>query len=945
MQVIPLLKLKGMRLRLFVLLLGILNTSAISAQNIRFTGKVINEKNEPVTGASVKVAGTELGTATSVDGYFSLNFTAGQKYTIEISAIGYATKRVTDIEVAEGGLNELTIVLEIEAKLAGDAIVIRTVSRRQENTNSLLTFQRNSTSLSNGLAADFIRRTPDRNTSDVLKRVSGASIQDNRFVVIRGLSDRYNAAVINNAQLPSTEPDKKAFSFDIIPSALIDNIIINKTATPDLPGEFAGGLIQINTKDIPTRNMLSVGISLGYNTQSTFRDFISNKRNGSDWTGFDNGTRSLPDGFPSSAQQYRALGGTLEGLDKQFQYSRLFNNDVYAEVMNKARPVQSYSLTWGNTARFENGGKFGTIVSLSYRNSMNSLNEIERRLNEKGGVVNTRVLDNSYRYGVNVGGLANFTYVKGKHKVSFKNLFNQLFEDNYYTRSGVSIDRGQDLHFSSSVLNQRTLYSGQLEGEHQLNQDGVRFQWNLNGAYNWKTQPDLRTVGYFRPSGTNAPFEMDNDDSRRFYSDLKDFSYGANGSLVFPFEINERKQTVKVGGSTLIRIRDFRSRIFKYDIANLSQFDATKLMLPSDQIFAPQNMGMDGFVINEFTNNQDKYFGVSALNGMFAMFDNKVGDQLRLIWGIRVENFQQVLSTKDVTAKRIVIETEKWDVLPSVNITFSTNAKSNIRLAGSRTVSRPEFREIAPFSFFDYEVNYAVNGNPDLKRGSILNGDIRYEYYPKAGEAITFGAFYKSFDDPIELSLDPGSVVNRRTYGYRNADKAYSLGAELEVRKGLGSFNHALEALSVFANLTYIYSQVTIPSTTGAGENIESDRPLQGQSPYLINAGLQYNDVDNGWSGSILYNRIGQRLALVGNTEYPDIYERPRNQVDLQIGKRLMNNKAELKLTVSDLLNSPYYFYENIDDKKAFSMNNDYLFYKYKQGTNITLGFTYDFNL
>ncbi len=424
-----------MRLRVHGLIIFSFLLSFAQAQNNRLSGKVTNEKNEPLHGVSIKITG-QGGTSTDIEGRYSLTLTPGSKYEIEFSAVGYAFKKVNDITLSQGLDDELNIVLEIAAKNI-EGVVVRATSRRQENTAALLSFQKNNISLSSGLAADFIRRTPDKNTGEVLKRVSGASIQDNKFVIIRGLSDRYNSAVINNAQLPSTEPDKKAFSFDVIPSSLIDNIIINKTATPDLTGEFAGGVVQINTKDIPTKNFLSLGISFGFNTQSVFKDFLSNKRNSTDWMGFDNGNRSLPDGFPKTAQSYRALGGTNAGVQQQIELSRLFSNDVYNEKTYTALPTQSYSLTWGNRTTTKNGGVFGTVLSLQYRNSMLK-NEVERRLHEDDGDVLVQLHDDQNRYSVNVGALANFTYVKGKHKVSFKNLFNQLLEDNYYTRSGVS---------------------------------------------------------------------------------------------------------------------------------------------------------------------------------------------------------------------------------------------------------------------------------------------------------------------------------------------------------------------------------------------------------------------------------------------------------------------------------------------------------------------------
>ena len=907
------------------------------AQTIKMSGKVMNSKNEPLPGANIVVNGAGKQTQADVEGKFYLSLEAGKKYTITVSNTGYETKEITDVDVTANQENYLEIVLQDKSTLEG--VILKTTSRRQENTTALLTFQRSNTALSSGLAADFIRRTPDRNTGEVLKRVSGASIQDGKFVVIRGLSDRYNSAVINNAQLPSTEPDKKAFSFDVIPSSLIDNIIINKTATPELPGEFAGGLVQINTKDVPVRDLLTVSISLGFNTQSVFKDFTSNERNANDWLGFDDKTRGLPAGFPTTQQQYRS--GTTQ---QKIAWSKLFNNDVYNEVSNKALPVQTYSITWGKSSRFKNGGVLGTILSVQYRNSMLKY-DVQRRLHEQTGDAVVELEDNQNKYSINVGALANISYVKGKHKISFKNLFNQLFEDNYYTRGGFNNDRVQDINFRSSVLNQRSLYSGQLEGDHQLTASGIKLKWNGNFAYNWKSQPDLRTSAYFRAKGTNNPFEYNDDDTRRFFSNLKDYSYGANGSLTIPFIMSKNKQTFKTGGSTLIRIRDFRSRIFQYQPASPTQFDPSKATLPFNQIFAQANIATNGFVLNDFTNNQDKYFGVSVLNGMYGMFDNKFGEKIRLVWGVRVENFQQFLTTKDVTSKRIVVNTEKWDVLPSFNFTLSPNTKNSFRVSGSRTVARPEFREIAPFSFYDYESNYGVNGNVDLKRTSILNGDVRYEFYPKGGEAITIGGFYKYFDDPIELRLDPSSVLDRRNYGYSNVDNAYTLGAEVEVRKNLDFISKSLDNFSVFVNLTYSYSKVTLATTTAGGQATSVNRPLQGQSPYLANLGLQYNSKQGGWSGSALYNRIGQRLSLVGNQDFPDIYERPRNQVDFQVAKKVMKNRAEVKLTWADLLNNPYYFYENVDSKKSFNSGNDRLFNSYKPGSTITIGFTYDFNI
>lgn len=911
-----------------------------TAQSLKFSGRVISQKNDPVAGASITVEELKKITIADVEGNFTLLLEVGKKYTLTISSVGFGTKVLSDIDVAKNVDNNITIVLIPQAKNS-EAIVIRS-SRRQESTAALLTFQRNNTALSSGLAADFIRRTPDKNTGEILKRVSGASIQDNRFVIVRGLSDRYNAAMLNSAQLPSSEPDKKAFSFDVFPAALIDNIIINKTATPDLPGEFAGGLVQVNTKDIPTKDVLTIGFGLGYNTQSTFGDFTSNKRNKYDWLGFDDGTRSIPDSFPATAQLYRILGKDAAGLNKQIDLTKSFRSDVYDPVAQKAAPIQSYNLTYAKNYKFKNGANFGTMVALNYRKAM-LVFDVTRTFYEANGDKVFELTDIQNKYQTNLGGIVNLTWVKGSHKVSFKNLFNQLFEDNYYTRKGYNTSRLNDLSFSSSYLNQRLLYSTQIEGEHQLSKSGIKFKWNANGGYNWKIQPDLRSALYARTINTTGTFELDPDDTRRFFSDLKDYSAGAGGQLSIPLNFGGKdKQLFKLGGSTLVRMREFNSRIFRYIVTNSNSFIASNATKPVETAFDADNMGQSGFILEEFTNNQDKYFGLSVLNAGYAMFDNRIGD-FRFIWGMRAENFQQMLTSKDQTGTRRVGLTEKLDFLPSVNLVYNLGSTQNIRLAGSKTVARPEFREIAEFAFFDYEMNYGVKGDTALRRTSIINLDARYEFYPKAGESLTFGAFYKSFTDPIEFRLDASSNADARRYFYQNAVSANTLGFEVEVRKSLEFISPSLKNFSLFGNYTYLSSEVTFNDVSANNKELKARRPLQGQSPYLINAGMQYTSPN--FNVSILYNKVGERLSLVGNDEFPSIYERPRNQLDFQISKRVIDSKGEIKLNFADILNNAFYFYENIDTKTAFKEGTDRMFNSYKPGSTITLAFTYDFNL
>jgi hypothetical protein len=935
------------RIKLLLLAFSTFVCFAVFAQgSLQLNGKIINSRNEAVPGATITIEGTSKKTAADVEGRFSLSLEPGKKYTLKISSAGYTAKSLEGVEVKPGEDNTLTVTLETKSELG--AVVVRT-SVRKETTNALINLQRNNTAVSSGIAADLIKRTPDRTTGEVLKRVSGASIQDNKFVIVRGLSDRYNAAFINNAQLPSSEPDRKAFSFDVIPANMIDNIIINKTATPELTGEFAGGLIQVQTKDVPTRNFLTAGFQLGFNTNSVFRDFTSNQRSSTDWLGFDDGTRSFPSGFPGSPQEYRSLNTA-----GQVEKSKLFRDDVFAQQQRKALPSMTYNLAYGSAKTLKNDAKLGFIASLIYRNTMLKYS-VDRQFFQADGTPIYKVQDEQNRYQSNVGALINLTYSQKNNKISFKNIFNRFYDDNYFTRGGFNSNRNQDINFYSSFLNQRSFYSGQLEGDHQLSLAKMKFRWNAGYSLVTRSQPDLRTQQFVRATGSGI-YEIDPDDTRRFWSNLKDHTVTVSGALTLPFNWLGQKQNFKVGGSSIMRFRDFQSRILRYIEASPATFNPALASLPYDRIFDRNNISSSGFKIEDFTNNQDKYYGISVINSGFAMMDNKLSDNLRLVWGARIEYFEQFLTTKNQESKRVNLDSKTWDLLPSVNFTWSLNTKNNIRFAAFQTVARPEFREVAPFAFFDYEANYGIVGNPDLKRTKINNLDLRYELYPAAGENFSIGAFFKNFKNPIEFRLDPGSNADRRLYFYQNASSANTYGAELEIRKNLGFINsnsETLQSLTAFGNFTYLFSDVSFPDET-SGQPINSNRPIQGQSPFLVNLGIQFGS-EKTLNASLLYNVIGPRLALVGSTptkladgrfeqEFPDIYERPRNLLDFQLSKRILKKKGELKLTFSDILNNKIMLYENKGGSKEFDAN-DRMFSSYTPGTTISIGFNYDFDL
>jgi len=916
------------------------------AQKGKIEGKVTDSKTgQALTGVSVinKISGK--GAATDIEGRYSISIEGAAKVSLVFSYNG-VTQQVDEIEIKEGQVTIQDLALTQREKTEETVVVRAPSTARRESSASLLSFQKNNTALSSGLAADFIRRTPDRNTGEVLRRVSGTSIQDNKFVIIRGLSDRYNSAFINGAALPSSEPDKKAFSFDVIPSSLIDNIIINKTATPDITGEFAGGIVQIQTKDIPAKNEINVGVSFGFNTQSVFKDFISNEREGTEALGY-NSNRKLPAGYPKKYLAYSALP-TAERV----AVSKSINERAFDEKQTTATPIQQYNLTLSNVKRFKNGSAFGSIIGLTYRNAK-YVYDASKVLFGKN--VNDSAIfdyrDAQNKYSVNVGAIVNIAWTYKKNKIAFKNLFNQQLEDNYYRRSGVNRDNLQDVSLRSSVMNQRSLYSAQLEGSHELPVKAIKFNWNLNFALNDKSVPDLRVQTYTRSINTAEAFRINlrGNNTNRFFSKLLDESFGYNASLSMPFTVGKLKQTLKIGGNATVRLREFDANIFGYTEPTNDALNT----LPFNQIFNNENIRQGGFLLTtDLQNPSDKYYGVSALSAGYLMLDNKLSDKFRLVWGARAEYFEQFLkSNKQGTTKAQVVDSDKLDILPSINFTYSPNKKTNIRLAGSQTVARPEFREIANFAFFDFEQIASTQGNDTLKRSAIYNADLRYEYYPKSGEVLSLGVFYKNFEDPIELRLNSASGPTRRQYQFQNAEKATLYGVEAEFRKSLSFLSSKegtwLDNLYFNGNVSIIFSEVTlgnIDPTTG-NKLPSSNRPLQGQSPYLINAGFQY-DGQKGTNMSLLYNRVGERLSLVGNADFGDIYEISRNLVDFQITQKVIKERGEVRLTIGDLLNQQYATYENREDsKRTYQSSTDKYFSRYKPGTTFTIGFNYKFNL
>ena len=937
--------------KLLLLLLTIFSLSFAFAQKAKITGKVTNTRNEAMTGVTIKLGGASKAvTTTNSEGNFSITVDVNKKYEITFSYVGYLDKTVTDISIAKAGEEEtLNIVLEEDNKTNSE-VTVKTTARsntaKGETVNALIAYQKNTNTVASVISAEAIKRSPDRNTGEVLKRTPGASVQDGKFLIVRGLADRYNLAMLNGIMLGSTEPDRKAFSFDLIPANMIDNIVINKAFVPELPGEWAGGLVQVNTRDIPSKNFFNVQVGTGFNTQAHFNDFYRSKGRGKwDFMGIDDGTRGLPAAYTTKGQFDVLTPAQKNEIGKSM-------GNTWAQVKDNALPNMQLQASAGFTKKLRGEQQIGGLLGINYNSSSkltHGTNNYYQFLNSGTSTPDFLFNEEKYARDVMWGAVGSFTYqINNKNKVSVKSLFN-VNSSNYTTsRTGLEnfgngnlLDsvRATELAFVQNIFS-----NTQITGEHTLNR-AWKLKWYGSFSVLDNYVPDQRRIYYNKDNNiANDPYKLllsntlSQKSGNRYFQNLNDYIYTAGGDLTYGYTMFGYKQTLKGGYLFQVKDRLFDAKPFSLSLPKDNL--AIRLQGP-ETVFAATNYGNGSSSSNLLAFDAIKgtifrYVANTILNAGYVQFDNQFSSALRVVWGVRVENYDQLVGSVKKDDPRHS-HSEVRDFLPGLNATYKLNNKTNIRLSASQTVVRPEFREIANFQYFNFDLNASVQGTSALKRTKITNVDLRYELYPAAGETFSLGVFYKHFRNPIEMIFNP-AAGGASTYNFQNAGKADAMGAELELRKQL-NFSEALKNFTVQANIAYIHSKVK-------DESLTLDRPLQGQSPYVINLGIMYDLPKQGLTSTLLFNQIGKRIAFVGNVDpsgvyQPDIYEASRPVLDFQITKKIIKNKADIRLNVSDILNQKLYFYQNNDGNTTLNKGTDVYRFSKQYGTTFSIVFGY----
>lgn len=919
-------------------------TSFVSfAQKGKIEGKVIDSKTgQPLAGVSVVNKTTKQGSATDVEGRYTIKIEGVKAISLLFTYNG-VTQQIDDIEIKDGVVTTQDVSLTQREKTE-ESVVVRTPSTaRRESAASLITFQKNTNTVASVISAEAIRRSPDRNTGEILKRTPGTSIQDGKFIVVRGLADRYNQAMLNGILLTSTEPDRKTFSFDLIPAQMIDNIIINKAFVPEYPGEWAGGLIQVNTKDIPAKNFFNIQLGTGFNTQTTGRDFFKETQGGKyDWLGIDDGARALPAGYSTKSNFDTSSRIAKAAIGKGLR-------NAWAPAMVSAPLNKSVQLNGGFVGKIF-GKKVGGSLGLSH-NQNYRYQELLNRRNIATGTNNELFTkensydDDKYLKETVAGGLATFSVqLNSLNKISVKALVNVNGSNSVTLRNGFDSSRPKPLQQGSEItFKQNTFFTTQINGEHGIT-NAVKFKWY--GAFNILDGyvPDQRRLLYEREFAQDKytailANSLSQQSGSRIYQSLSDYIYTGGGDLSYTYNAFSAKQTLKGGYMLQIKDRLYDAQLF----ANYLPTDNLALrQLAPGQIFAPENFGNgtdNKFAFDAIKNKNFRYLANTILNAGYLQSDNQFGKNLRIVWGLRVENYDQLIgSVKKYDSRHTY--TKVIDFLPGVNFTYKVNPKTNIRLSGSQTVIRPELRELSALNLYDFELNASVQGKPDLKRTKILNTDLRYELYPRAGEVFSAGVFYKYFKDPIEQLFNEGSG-GASTFNYDNPNSAYSYGAEVELRK-------KLDGVSVLKNFTF-QTNVSIIKSKVTDSTLKVDRPLQGQSNYVVNAGLLYDLEKIGLNVTTLFNIIGRRIYVVGDisaaSATPNVWEAPRPLLDFQIAKKVLKSKAEIKLNVADILNKRQIFYQNNTAETNFELDKKVDAYRFTRRNGTTFSLTFNYTL
>lgn len=926
-------------------------------------GTVLDTHNQPVIGATIMVGGTRLGAASDVNGAFTIAGVPAGSFTVEVSCMSYAKLKVSDVKIQSGRTTPLNVVLEEDVhQLQGVTV---TATYNKASATGLYAKQKSVAAMTDGLSADLIKKTGDNNVAQVLGRVAGVAVTGGKFITVRGMGERYNNVELNGASLPSTEPNRRNFSFDVIPSALVDNVVVSKTFTPDMPGEFTGGLVQVQTLAVPDTRFFNVSVGTGINTMSIGRKAMGGRRYKGDYLFGDINSRKWYAGKDEAAQGVSAKNA---GRINDYDFRRFVN-----------RPLQNYSVVAGLPFDLGADHKLGAVLALTYRNEQTSDKIVEGRLYNMD-----RYTQPSWRnrFITSSGAVANIGWSWNGQKITWRNLYNSRLTHTTSERYLWKDYNGLSEYELYSTPLVSHLAQTQLDGEHLLTQGGTKLTWTASVNRATRTNPDDRMdIGGFAyqnadfvpkrgsngeplvswGGGVTSSNQYDINGGFIMYSGNTEIKKTLAANLEVPFIVGGDKQVVKLGYAGTFRNAWYEQQYFKAlagpnYVAGGSEYNIA-------QFYDPQRFesGILRYVPAGIRGTAaDYYSGRQRIHAAYVMGELSFFQRLKVITGVRLEAGKTQTRTEFWERNQqsyvdSLLQINKTELLPAATLIYNVTDRFNVRFAYSKTLARPDFRELSPSTYYNVDDRMYMSNGDVVKQTTTHNLDARVEWYPAPGEVVSFSAFFKEFNNPVEL-LTSLNMDGHNYDGHTvNLTKAYVRGLELNFRKGLGFIAPAtpLKNLYVSGNFTLVNGSVTFNPDdfdyTRIGDATRT-RPLQGLTPYALNTALTY---DGGWiSGAVNFSRTGRRLILAGTSKGTDQYENPRNVLDVQLSMRFFKKRLEVKINATDLLHNDYINYMNQHydpttqkrDERTDHMDytdGDWILTRIKRGMGLTMSVSY----
>ncbi len=950
----------------------------VMAQTGTIRGTVYEERTgESLVGVTIAVQGTTRGTMTDLDGKFSLDLEPGA-YNLQISYISFQTIIIEALQVTS---NEVTLINEIfleESSLDLQEVVVSAQAIRTTEM-ALMTIKKNSASIMDGISSARIRLVGDATAVEAAKRVTGVSIEDGKYVYIRGLGDRYSKTTLNQVDIPGLDPDRNTIQMDIFPNSLIDNITVVKNFTADLPADFTGGLLNIETKDFPEEKIMNVSFSTAYNPDVHFnQDFLSYEGGQTDFLGFDDGTRAIPSRALSPNIPTPVSGATENEVN---QFVKSFNPNLAATPQTSLMDM-SASFSIGNQINLANRDtesntqpKLGYVFSLSYKNDYTfyddvtysdyqrfidpDVNELRYATIQKGQLGKRNVLIGA------IGGLAYKTNLS-KIRLTVTHLQNGESEAGRFLNDNDGAAVGQSGYIAGSDIleyNQRSLSNVFLNGNHVLGNSDWDIDWRLSPTYSTSFDPDIRKTSFTYRTLDTLFLAGAGGNPSRIWRSLNELNATAKIDFTKKYQFLSNEAKLKFGVNHTYKKRDYEILFFDIQFfggQSWSSSDPSRVLLPEN--IYPNRPNAIYYQSGNSNPNPNEYSSNINNTAFYISNEFNLSDKLKSIIGIRAENFvarhtgrDQAWASGNTNGRNLDNDKvlESFDFFPTVNLIYALTDNQNLRGSYSKTIARPTFKELSYAQIIDPITNRIFNGSL-LPSGSwdgnivetrIDNYDLRWELFLERGQLISVSAFYKTFDAPLELVRIPEQQTSTE-YQVRNVGDAQLMGVELEFRKDLDFISSSLEKFNVSGNLTWVSSSVEMSDseftarTTYAktGQTIENRREMAGQSPYVINAGLIYNDSDKGIDAGLFYNVKGPSLTLVGSGLYPDVYEDPFHGLNASFQKRIGKDKnTTLSFKASNILNDTReeYFSSFRAEHQPYSIENP--------GRTFSMGVSYSF--